>query len=410
MLGRPERRFAPALVLSALMTLSLPGSVFGQAWELERERGVGGGPAPAKVATQTAPAETADKKVGVTIVIDEAAPTVIRQAEGVPVSPFDPVAGVEADATNAEAKAKALVAAAHAEAAAAAAALRSNAGVDRPAAVTAPVVDQPVPVADTRATPPTAAELLKASTPKPIETTTLAALPAGGHDHQPVKRPDGLAGSLEQAQFSPNTAAEPKALVAPRASEAPSAVIMPSPRKPVQPEATVQQTALAPNLGAAPKENVLRKAPAPDNTLVELVETPTDYSLVVAAGKGELLNLGKPVSDVFVADPNVADVNVRSATQLVVHGNALGQTNIFGIDQRGDVIFAVDVDVVPNANAAQKQITAVSPATGATVSERSGTLVADGQVAGVGEAINVAAVTEELQRTQGPTVNNTTIT
>ncbi|MEM7045289.1 MAG: type II and III secretion system protein family protein, partial [Pseudomonadota bacterium] len=61
-------------------------------------------------------------------------------------------------------------------------------------------------------------------------------------------------------------------------------------------------------------------------------------------------------------------------------------------------------------NAAQKQITAVSPATSATVSERSGTLVADGQVAGVGEAINVAAVTEELQRTQGPTVNNTTIT
>ena len=184
---------------------------------------------------------------------------------------------------------------------------------------------------------------------------------------------------------------------------------MPSPRKPFQPKPAVQQVALAPSVATSPKETVLRTAPTPDNKLVELVETPTDYALSLPAGKGQLLNLGKAVSDVFVADPNIADVNVLSSTQVVAHGNKLGRTNMFGIGPGGEVIFAVDVDVVPDAAAAQSKLEAVAPSGRTEISLRSGTLVADGAVEGVGEALEVAAVTDGLTQTQGPTVNNTTI-
>ncbi|MGI9509502.1 MAG: pilus assembly protein N-terminal domain-containing protein [Geminicoccaceae bacterium] len=236
---------------------------------------------------------------------------------------------------------------------------------------------------------------------------------------RPAARPSVVDGvvqpaAIEQVQLAPNIAAEPKTIVPPRGNDTPStgavpSVIIPSPPRPADTEASLQQALLTPGVAASPKETVLRTAPVPDNRLVELVETPTDYSLSLSVGKGQLLNLGKSITDVFVADPNIADVNVFSPTQVSIHGNQLGRTNVFGIDASGDVVFAVDIDVVPDAGAAQKELKAVLPATKAEVSLRSGTLIAEGAVADVGEAIDVANVTESLRQTQGPTLNNTTI-
>ncbi len=398
MFGRLEGRTLPATLFAAAMVAALPGNVWGQAWELEQERGVGGGGTSAKAAAQAADPSRTGKKIGVSIVINPDDAPVIRAAEGVPVSPFGDAelapSGVQANAVVVNAQAEA-------EAAAAALALRSGAK---------PSSTAPSPVASIRLTPPTAGELLNQALPKPIETTAIAALPGAAHAPRPAARP-----SIEQAQFSPNAAAVPKTIVPPRADEGTSEgvavapVIMPSPKKPVLPSASVQQVVLAPNIGASPKEKVLRSAPTPDNALVELVETPSDYSLTISAGTAQVLNLGKAVTNVFVADPNVADAEALSPTQIVVHGNELGRTNIFGLGGGGDIVFAMDVDTVPNADAAEAKLKAAAPATATNVSLRSGTLVAAGEVGGVGEAIDVANVAEGLQQTQGPTVNNTTI-
>ena len=358
MFGRLEGRTLPVTLLAAAMVIALPGNVWGQAWQLERERGVGGGGSgatSAKAALQAGDPATAGKKVGVRIVISPDETPVIRAAD-MPLSPSQ------------------------------------------------------------------ASRRLKGASPRSIETTALAALPSATQPPRPATRPqvltdapDRLTAPIEQVQLSPNSAAVPKAILPPRAGEgalgevAVAPVIMPSPKKPVQPEALVQQAALAPNVGASPKGTVLRTAPTPDNALVELVETPSDYSLAVSAGTAQVLNLGKAVTNVFVADPNVADVDVLSPTQIVVHGNQLGRTNIFGLGSGGDVVFAIDVDTVPNADAAQARLQEASPGTLTKVSQRSGTLVTEGQVKNVGEAIDVAVVNEALRGIQAPTVNNTTI-
>ncbi len=384
MFGRLEGRPLSASLCAAAIVAMLPGNALGDAWELDRERGVGGGGKPAKVAAQSSDSSKGGEKVGVRIVIIPDDAPVIRAAEGAPVSPFS-------DAEPAQPN------------------------------VIAKLPSKPSPVAETRSSPPTAVELLKGAAPKSIDVTAIAPLPSVARAQRPAARPrvptDNLERSpaaIEQAQFSPNAVAVPKAILPPRAGEgtserAAAPVVLPSPRKPLQADASVQQVVLAPNLGASPKEQVLRTAPTPDNALVELVETPSDYSLAVSAGTAQVLNLGKAVSNVFVADPNVADVDVLSPTQIVVHGNELGRTNIFGLGSGGDVVFAMDVDTVPNADAAQAKLRATSPATAAEVSQRSGTLVTKGQVKDVGEAIDVAVLTEEFQKTQGPSVNNTTI-
>lgn len=365
MFGQLEGRSFRAITMVPFMAMALSSAAFGQDWELERERGVGGG-APAKAAskTVTAPAATEqtaaqDRTEGRTIIeiiIEPDGRPVIRPAEGRPVE---------------------------------------QAG-------------------ETRSNPVTAAELLEGLPQNAIKTEALTALPRpAARPHDPKAAASQI--PVEQAQFAPNAGAEPKAILPPRAGEAPSEqafapVIMPSPRRPATvPDATVQNALLAPNVGASAKEQVLRTAPTPDNALVELVETPSDYSLSLAAGTGQVLNVGKPITNVFVADPNVADVNVLSPTQIVVHGNQLGRTNIFGLGAGGDVILAIDVDTVPNADVAGAKLKAAAPAAKTSVSLESGTLIAAGKVNDVGEAIEVAKVTDALQQTEGPTVNNTTI-
>ena len=103
MLARLHGPRTSALMLAAFMTLALPNHVLGQAWELDREKGVGGGAGAAspKIAAQTSEPKRAGKKVGVRIVVKTADDPVIRPAEGVPVDPFGDVPEVTDDKSTA---------------------------------------------------------------------------------------------------------------------------------------------------------------------------------------------------------------------------------------------------------------------------------------------------------------------
>lgn len=280
---------------------------------------------------------------------------------------------------------------------------------------------KPSDTRELRTKPITAVDLLGGRTSKSSDKTNVAILPAvSAPVTTPVARPSQ--NPIQPAQFAPNAIATPKAIVPPRAAdevETPAVepptraepTFQPSPTKPKQQQApaAIQEVAIAPNIGESPKTAVLRTAPSPDNQLVELVETAADKALALSAGRGQLLNLGKAVSDIFVADPDIADVRVVSPKKIFVHGNKLGRTNIFGIGGNGDIVFGIDLEVVPDATVAQSQLKAVSPDSQANIQLVSDTLVADGEVNSVEEAIQVATLSDQLANTQGPTSNNTVI-
>ena len=48
----------------------------------------------------------------------------------------------------------------------------------------------------------------------------------------------------------------------------------------------------------------------------------------VGTGRGRLITLARPMSDLFVADDSIADVQVRSPTQLYICGKKAGETTI----------------------------------------------------------------------------------
>ena len=279
---------------------------------------------------------------------------------------------------------------------------------------------KPADTRELRTKPVTAVDLLGGRRDKPVKAN-VAVLPGVGTSvTTPAPRPSQ--NSATPAQFVPNAIAKPKGIVPPRINdevETPTVdpstrtepALLPSPKRPPQqPDpATIKQVAIAPNIGESAKTSVLRTAPSPDNELVELVETASDKALALSAGRGQLLNLGKAVSDIFVADPEIADVRVVSPRKIFVHGNKLGRTNIFGIGGNGDIVFGIDLEVVPDATVAQSQLKAVSPDSKANIQLVSDTLVADGEVDSVEEAIQVATLSDQLATTQGPTANNTVI-
>jgi len=422
MFGLHKGRRSCVLILAGLMAFASVDQGWAQGWSLQEEQGVGGSNSTAAPASDGVAKKSGD---GLVIIMDDDKPPVIEFAgskdadqrrtqdrspeiadasttTGKPVD-FSDLLSIKNDVLSKDSKG----AAANSSETATSSQDVANSVIKHNSSV----IEQSSN--DVRLTPPTAVDLLG----RPAEVkqdTAVAALPSAG-----ARAESSSKDKVQQAQFAPNAVVAPKVVLPPRAGEQverqrrPQPIFLPSPRKPRPQEPvqapTIEQTALTPNVAKSPKAAVMRAGPSPDNKLVELVETPSDQALHLSVGRGQLLNLGTSVTDVFVADPGIADVRVVSPKKLFVHGNELGRTNIFGIGAGGDVVFGVDLQVVPDAKAAQAQMQAMAPNSNTDIQLVSDRLVAKGEVNDVGEAMQVAALSDQLAATEGPTANNTVI-
>jgi len=65
----------------------------------------------------------------------------------------------------------------------------------------------------------------------------------------------------------------------------------------------------------------------------------------VEVGKGRLIHLARPAASVFIADPAVADVQVRSPRLVYLFGRSAGETSFFAIDRADREIASFPVTV-----------------------------------------------------------------
>ena len=61
-------------------------------------------------------------------------------------------------------------------------------------------------------------------------------------------------------------------------------------------------------------------------------------TLTLSQNTGTLVRLSAPMTDLFVANDSIADVQVRSSTQLYVFGKAAGETTVYATDRSGRVV------------------------------------------------------------------------
>ncbi len=103
--------------------------------------------------------------------------------------------------------------------------------------------------------------------------------------------------------------------------------------------------------------------------------------LTLSVGTGEMVRLPAPISDLFVADDKVADVQVRSPNQIYVFGKGPGVTTVFATDREGRTVYSANVHVGSNMADVAGVIRAAMPDAQIQVETFNGLVVLNGTVA-----------------------------
>ena len=103
-------------------------------------------------------------------------------------------------------------------------------------------------------------------------------------------------------------------------------------------------------------------------------------------GRGQLVNLPSAMSDVFVADDSIADVSVRSPTQLYVFAKGAGETNVYATNKAGTVVYATTVRVGQNINSVSSMLALAMPEAKITATTMNGLVLLTGTVANPDDA------------------------
>jgi pilus assembly protein CpaC len=146
---------------------------------------------------------------------------------------------------------------------------------------------------------------------------------------------------------------------------------------------TALAASLAFGLAATPAAPAFAKwHPAPRHAVARVpVAAPlTGQTVTLSTGRGQLIMLPRPMSDLFVADPSIADVQVRSPTRLYVFGKGAGETTLSATAKDGSVVFAATVRVGTNMGNVGQMLKVAMPDAQITATPMNGIVVLTGTV------------------------------
>jgi pilus assembly protein CpaC len=83
--------------------------------------------------------------------------------------------------------------------------------------------------------------------------------------------------------------------------------------------------------------------------------------LVLSIGRGQLINVPGQMTDIFVANEAVADVEIKSRGQLYLMGLAGGETTVYASDARGGIIWSANVRVGSNLDSVDQMLAMAMP-------------------------------------------------
>ena len=104
-----------------------------------------------------------------------------------------------------------------------------------------------------------------------------------------------------------------------------------------------------------------------------------DISLSI--GTGRLVRLNGTMSDLFVANDAIADVQVRSPSQIYIFGKAPGSTTVYATDRSGRVIYSANVRVGQNLGSVDELLDLAMPEAEIQATPLSGMVLLTGTVA-----------------------------
>ncbi len=113
------------------------------------------------------------------------------------------------------------------------------------------------------------------------------------------------------------------------------------------------------------------------------IETPSGANsrhISMGVGKSLIVDLPRDASEIFIADPKIANAIVRSARKLYVIGVAEGQTSVFALDATGRQIASLEVSIGADVGNLEQILRRALPTAAITTSTVGNALILSGFV------------------------------
>lgn len=136
---------------------------------------------------------------------------------------------------------------------------------------------------------------------------------------------------------------------------------------------------IAQRIGLSLSLAALASAPVAPIAAQTVSATPAS-TIQLATSSGRLVTLPVPMADAFTANPAVADVQVRSPTQLYVIAKGPGETNVFAVTKAGKVAYSTTVRVGNNYDSLAKLLRLAMPEADITPTMMNGLVLLTGTV------------------------------
>ncbi|GAB6053818.1 type II and III secretion system protein family protein [Magnetospira thiophila] len=117
----------------------------------------------------------------------------------------------------------------------------------------------------------------------------------------------------------------------------------------------------------------------------------SDRLVELELNKGRLIRLARPAATVFIADPEIADIQVKSPRLIYLLARKPGDTTLYAVDDAEKVLVNMDVRVNHNLEGLRDAITRLHPGLEVTVSSVNDSIVMSG-------IVGSASTAEDLRR------------
>lgn len=153
-------------------------------------------------------------------------------------------------------------------------------------------------------------------------------------------------------------------------------------------QALIASVALAPITAAASAAPMTGVRSA---TIGKPTETTT-----LSIGEGQMIALPAAMTDLFVADDKIADVQVRSSSRLYIFGKGPGETAVYATDRSGAVIWSSIVRVGSNITSVATMLKLAMPEATITATTMNGIVLLTGTVAAPSDVEEAQKLVEQF--------------
>ncbi len=106
-----------------------------------------------------------------------------------------------------------------------------------------------------------------------------------------------------------------------------------------------------------------------------------EREVTLSVGRGQLINLASPITDVFVSNDSVADVQVRSPRQIYIFAKSAGEASIYATSKSGAVVYSANVRTGNNVNSIDSMLKLAMPDADIKATPMNGLILLTGTVA-----------------------------